>query len=98
MLNVANNRMLRDGGCDLEAAARRCARAAGFAEEATLQMLKPPHAALAADAADEGAAPCKFEPVFVFRKPAAAPPSRGPRSQPVGLGPDESSAQLDLLL
>ena len=44
-----------------------------------------------------GAAPCKFEPVFVFRKPAAAPPSRGP-SQPVGLGPDESSAQLDLLL
>ena len=79
--------MLREGGCDLEAAAHRCAAAAGFVTEPPIRMLKPTHGHAAAEEGSvsgggegkfEGGGDVttgKFEPVFVFRKPRlAAPP------------------------
>ena len=106
LINVAGNRMLRDGGCDLEQAARRCAEAAGFEAEAPLRMLKPAAAGAAVAASvpleagdDDGVMACKFEPIFVFRKPArpAAAVVRTGGSGP-GCGPDERSARLADLL
>ena len=75
--------MLREGGCDLEAAAHRCATATGFVPEPTIRMLKPAHGHAAAEEASvshggaEGGSDAtsgKFEPVFVFRKPRLAAP------------------------
>ena len=87
--SVANNRMLKEGGCDLEAAVHRCAAAAGFAAEATLKMLKPRHGDSAAEGEDdEEAAARKFEPIFVFRKPGAPPPA----------APEAQAEALDALL
>ena len=85
LINVASNRMLREGGCDLEAAAHRCAAAAGFVPEPPIRMLKPAHGLAAAEQGSvsgeaEGggdATSGKFEPVFVFRKPRPAVPQLG---------------------
>ena len=63
LINVANNRMLLDGGLDLEAAVRRQAARAGFENERTLYMLKP------SATADTHAGTSHSEPIFVFRKP-----------------------------
>ena len=70
-----------------QAAAHRCAAAAGFVTEPPLRMLKPTHGHAASEEASvsgggegkfEGGGDVttgKFEPVFVFRKPRlAAPP------------------------
>lgn len=113
LINVASNRMLRDGGCDLEQAACRCAKAAGFEAEAPLRMLKPTAAGAAAGVSaaaaaaavpveagdDDEVSVCKFEPIFVFRKPArpAAAAVRTGGSER-GCGPDESSSRLADLL
>ena len=91
LINVASNRMLREGGCDLEAATHRCAAAAGFVPEPTIRMLKPAHGPAAA--AEQGsvsgeaegggdATSGKFEPVFVFRKPRPAVPRLGAAAPP----------------
>ena len=90
LINVASNRMLREGGCDLEAAAHRCAAAAGFVPEPTIRMLKPAHGPAAAEQGSasgeaEGggdATSGKFEPVFVFRKPRPAVPRLGAAAPP----------------
>ena len=82
--------MLREGGCDLEAAAHRCAAAAGFVPEPTIRMLKPAHGHAAAEEASvsgglEGGSDAtsgKFEPVFVFRKPRLAAPRLGAAAPP----------------
>lgn len=89
--------MLREGGCDLEAAAHRCATATGFVPEPTIRMLKPAHGHAAAEEASvshggaEGGSDAtsgKFEPVFIFRKPRlAAPRLAAPRLGAVAPSP-----------
>lgn len=68
LLNIANNKMLERGGCELEASTCAYAARAGFAHEATLRMLKP-RAPGGARGEASGAA---SEPIFVFRKPGGA--------------------------
>ena len=77
-----------------------------FEAEAPLRMLKPAAAGAAVAASvpleagdDDEVMACKFEPIFVFRKPArpAAAVVRTGGSGP-GCGPDERSARLADLL
>ena len=89
LVNVANNRQLLDGGCDLEGATQASAKHAGFEAHGCLRMLKPnaPGVDGAATRSVDSA-----EPIYVFRKPvAAAPPA-------VVGGADKSTHALGALL
>ena len=66
LLNVSNNRMLLEGGMDLEQAVHRQALRAGFEPRATLRMLKPTMTRATAQTLTT-----HCEPIFVFAKPAA---------------------------
>ena len=89
LVNVANNRQLLEGGCDLEGATQASAAHAGFEAHGCLRMLKPtaPGVDGAATRSVDSA-----EPIYVFRKPlVAAPPAA------VG-GADKSTRALGALL
>jgi hypothetical protein len=81
LLNVANNRMLRDAGLDLEYEVAEHARRAGLRAERTLRMLKP------RAPGTSGCGGVAAEPILVFRKPEA------PRAPSVaGVPPKVASA------
>ena len=94
LLNVSNNKMLLDGGLDLERSVCDCAAAAGFDELQPILMLKPTHDGAPTDDIT------KMERIFVFRKKAAALHAAASRaSAPAAAfrGPDARTADLALL-